>query len=88
MNKIISGIIIASSAILIVPMASACEPMHGGQFGTKIFAEMDTNKDGVISKKEFDAFNNKHFKEIDANHDGKITIEEFEASHSAMRGDH
>jgi Ca2+-binding EF-hand superfamily protein len=88
MNKIICGFIIASSSILIIPMASACEPMHAGQFGTKIFAEMDTNKDGVVSKKEFDAFNNKHFKEIDANHDGKITIEEFEEVHSAMHEDH
>jgi Ca2+-binding EF-hand superfamily protein len=88
MNKIISGFIVASGIILTVPIASACEPGHAGRFETKIFAEMDANKDGVISKKEFDAFHNNHFKELDANHDGKITIEEFEAAHSAMQPDH
>ena len=88
MNKIISGLIVAASAAFVSPVAFACDPMHGGQFGENIFAAMDANKDGVVSKKEFEDFQNEHFKEMDSNHDGKITIEEFDAAHHAMSQDH
>ncbi len=88
MKKLISSFIIASGTVFSVPMASACEPMYGDHSSTVIFEAMDANKDGLISKKEFDAYQKKHFKEMDANHDGKITIEEFEAEHSKMHKDH
>jgi Ca2+-binding EF-hand superfamily protein len=88
MNKIIRGLIIASSAVFSISMASACESMHEDHQSTIIFEAMDLNKDGLISKKEFDAYHNKHFKGMDANHDGKITIEEFEAGFSAIHKDH
>ena len=88
MNHYVSSLIVATFSALTITIAEACEPMHAGLFGTKLFAEMDSNKDGVITKKEFDAFQNKYFKEIDANHDGKITIEEFEAAHPPMHKDH
>jgi len=88
MNKIINGIVVTACTLFTASIAIACEPMHAGLFGEKIFAEMDSNKDGVISKKEFDAFNNKHFKEMDGNHDGKITLEEFQSTHSPMNKAH
>jgi Ca2+-binding EF-hand superfamily protein len=88
MNKIISSLIFASGTVFLMPMASACEPMSGDHSSTIIFEQMDSNKDGLISKKEFDAYQNKHFKEMDANHDGKVTIEEFEAAHTKMHADH
>jgi Ca2+-binding EF-hand superfamily protein len=88
MNKIIGGVLIASGAIFTLSTASACEPRHAGLFSEKIFADMDTNKDGVVSKKEFDAYHNKHFKALDTNHDGKITIEEFLAAHPPLSKDH
>jgi Ca2+-binding EF-hand superfamily protein len=88
MNRIISGLIIASGTVFIAPLASACEPMYGDHSSTVIFEAMDSNKDGLISKKEFDAYQKMHFKEMDANHDGKITIEEFEAAHYKMHADH
>lgn len=84
MNKIVSGIVIASCTLIAAPLALACEPMHDGKFGDKVFTEMDTNKDGAVSKKEFEAFHNKYFKELDANHDGKVTQEEMQALHSQM----
>ncbi len=56
---------------------------HGG-YADRMFDEMDTNHDGVVTKKEFDAFHDKRFKELDANHDGKITREEMEAAHQKM----
>ena len=61
MNKIISGLIVAASAAFVSPVAFACDPMHGGQFGENIFAAMDANKDGVVSKKEFEDFQIEHF---------------------------
>lgn len=84
MNKIIHSIIFASSAIIATSSAWACEPMHKGSMGEKFFEEMDSNHDGAVSKKEFDAFHNKHFKELDANNDGKITKEEMQATHAKM----
>jgi Ca2+-binding EF-hand superfamily protein len=88
MNRIIRGLIIASSTVFSISMASACESMHEDHQSTVIFEAMDLNKDGLITKKEFDAYHNKHFKKMDANHDGKITIEEFEEAHSALHKDH
>ncbi|KAF0205462.1 MAG: signal transduction protein with EFhand [Gallionellaceae bacterium] len=90
MNKIISSIVIASCTVLAAPSAWACPPMHQGQPCGKHIDEMDANKDGSISKKEFDAFHNKHFKELDANHDGKISQEEMLAAYPGKmheRGD-
>ena len=90
MNKFLGGIVIASCAVFAASAALACEPMSGGRFGAKMFAGMDDNKDGAISKQEFDDFHNKHFAELDANNDGKITLEEFDACHSEKqehRGD-
>lgn len=84
MNKIISGFIIASGVSLVTPMALACEPMHHGRYDEKFLMEMDSNKDGSVSKKEFDAFHNKHFKEMDSNKDGKLTPEEMQAAHGHM----
>jgi Ca2+-binding EF-hand superfamily protein len=87
MNKFI--VIVASCSILAAPLALACEPKCDTKSGGRYFEEMDSNKDGTISKKEFDAFHSKHFKELDANKDGKVTQEEMQAAHPQMheRGD-
>jgi Ca2+-binding EF-hand superfamily protein len=61
-------------------------PMHrmGGpgehRGGDWMFKSMDTDKDGTISKAEWDALFNK----IDTNHDGKLDKTEMEAYHKAM----
>jgi len=61
--------------------------VHGGVGGMKdrmgrhmenVWDEMDTNKDGAISKEESAAFGARKFAERDANHDGKVTKEEWD----------
>jgi Ca2+-binding EF-hand superfamily protein len=87
MKKTVYCIAAASCLILAVAPALAEEGMaHHGGFAEKMFREMDANNDGVVTKKEFDAFHNKMFKEMDANGDGKITHEEMEAMHKKMAG--
>ena len=88
MNKVISSIIIASCSVVATSSAWACNPMQQDQPCDKFFSSIDTKKDGVISKKEFEAFHSKHFKEIDTNHDGKLTHDEFHASHAPMHKHH
>ena len=65
------------------------QPMHGqpmhGQIEQKMFQEADSNRDGAISKKEFNAYQSKHFNKMDANRDGKITHAEMEAGHNKGR---
>lgn len=68
--------------------AEKCDsPMHNQQhtaMGGDIFNSADTNHDGVVSKKEFNAYyakhNAKHFNELDANHDGKLTANEMQGN--------
>ncbi len=88
MNKVISSFVVASCTILAASSAWACPPMHQGQPGGKHVEEMDANKDGAISKKEFDTFHNKHFKELDTNHDGKISPEEMQAAYPNKMHEH
>jgi Ca2+-binding EF-hand superfamily protein len=67
---------------------------------SKMFARLDTNRDGFITKAEVDALEaqrsqklekraegfkpDKIFDRVDANHDGKITVAEEQAAHAAM----
>ena len=60
------------------------QPMHG-QIEQRMFQEADSNSDGAISKKEFNAYQSKHFNKMDANRDGKITHAEMEAGHNKGR---
>lgn len=79
-----------ASAILSISIAQAAPDHHGsmhdqpmhGQIEHRMFREVDTNNDGAISRKEFNAYQAKHFKKMDANRDGKITQAEMEAGHN------
>ncbi len=89
MNKTIYRMFAASCVVLAasVPLAMADDGMmHRGDYADRMFDLMDTNHDGVVTKKEFDAFHDKWFKEMDANHDGKVTREEMEAARQKMAG--
>lgn len=60
-------------------------PMHDQKhvmMGGNIFGDADTNHDGAVTKKEFNAYyakhTAKHFSELDTNHDGKLTADEMQ----------
>jgi hypothetical protein len=53
-----------------------------GKHMENVWDEMDTNKDGAISKEESAAFGAKKFDERDINHDGKVTREEWDGFHA------
>lgn len=57
---------------------------HGGPMAMLMMA--DTNKDGTITRAEYDAAVKAHFDKADANHDGKITRDERRAAWQSMRG--
>lgn len=63
---------------------------HGGMKGMMMGGGMammaDANKDGTVTRAEFDAGVKAHFDMADANKDGKITPEERRASMKAMMG--
>ena len=63
----------------------ASEQHHGDMDGM-MFQKLDTNRDGVISKAEFNAFNARHFKKLDTNNDGKLTPEELQGGHKQEMG--
>ncbi len=94
MKKTITYLIAASCFALSANLAhaegEACdENMHGqhhGQMDGMMFKKLDTNGDGVISRKEFNAFNARHFKELDTNKDGKLTPEELQGGHKQGMG--
>lgn len=57
---------------------------HGGPMAMLMMA--DANKDGTITRAEYDTAVKAHFDKADANHDGKITREERRAAFKSMRG--
>lgn len=70
----------------------------------KLFARLDTNRDGYVTKAEVDALQAEHaakvqqrasrfdpakmFDRLDANHDGQITQAEIDAAHAARAAKH
>ncbi len=87
-----SRLIVAGCLLCAAPLALACEgKCEGkcyGERGGMFLKEMDTNGDGVITKKEFDAFHDARFKELDLNHDDKVTRDEIEALHQKKMEEH
>jgi Ca2+-binding EF-hand superfamily protein len=85
MKKAIAYVVAASCIALGSSLARAdgekCDSLmhtsgHHGEIDEMTFRELDTNGDGAISRKEFDAFNAKHFKALDTNKDGKLSPQE------------
>ncbi len=60
-------------------MVWAQGPGGGGRMQGQMFAAMDANGDGKVSRTEWDDFHAKRFGAIDANKDGAIDAAEFRA---------
>lgn len=72
-------ILLVIVALLAVSACSHSKYKSRGMDPAKMWADMDVNNDGEVSKSEFDAAHEKYFKKMDANSDGKITKEEKKA---------
>lgn len=59
--------------------------MRGGRGGGAGMMMADTNKDGAISKAEFDAMSAQRFARLDTNSDGKIDAAEMQAQREKAR---
>lgn len=82
--KAISTLIMAGCLAATAPLVQACGMKSGGPQGGWMLEQMDQNKDGAVSKKEFDTFHSDHFKDMDANKDGKVTQDEMDAMRKKM----
>lgn len=57
----------------------------GMMMGQMLLKMADTNKDGAVTRAEFDAALNNHLDKVDANKDGTITAAERRAAHAEMK---
>jgi hypothetical protein len=84
----VSGLVLSVNLAQAESEASVANPhsqLHG-DMDRMVFNKLDTNGDGFISRKEFDAYNAKHFKELDTNKDGKLSLEELQGGHKQAMG--
>ncbi len=84
----ISKIILLSATVAFTSIGfNAFASPHGSG---EVFAKIDKNADGLISRDEAAAFPRliKHFDQIDTNHDGNISKEELQAAHSLKQAKH
>lgn len=59
---------------------------HGGGMGMMMVRMADANKDGNVTRAEYDAAVTRHFDMVDTNKDGTITKAERQAAHGKMKG--
>lgn len=84
------GMLLLLAAASIMAMEPGEGRMRKGRKGLKgpmmghMFQMMDTDKDGKVSKQEWQAHHDKRFSELDADKDGFITQEEMKAHHEKM----
>ncbi len=74
-------------SLLLSPLALA-QPPQGAQprsMADAFMMQLDTNKDGKVSKAEFIAPHEKRFAQMDKNGDGSVSRAEIEAVEKAMR---
>ena len=93
MNKTLTIIATLGAASLIASIATA-EPKGKGQsterkaWAAERFKQLDTNKDGKLSKAELRAQRQSKLKAADKNGDGVLSQDEMKAAHEARRTEH
>jgi Ca2+-binding EF-hand superfamily protein len=85
---VVTGFVLSVNLAHAESDASVANPhsQSHGEMDRMVFNKLDTNGDGFISRKEFDAYNAKHFKELDTNKDGKLSLEELQGGHKPVMG--
>jgi Ca2+-binding EF-hand superfamily protein len=91
--KKVSGLAMLGLSMFVVSGVEAQEeghkcPMKEGKHHVKKFEKMDENKDGSVTKAEFDAMHQAHFIKMDQNKDGAVSLDEMKAFHEAMHAEH
>jgi hypothetical protein len=59
---------------------------HGGGMGMMMVRMADADKDGSVTRAEYDAAVTRHFDMVDTNKDGTITKAERQAAHAKIKG--
>ena len=86
MKKTINCFALASCFVLGTTAAHANPDSSQGSMQDKMFKDMDTNSDGMVTKDEFNNFGAKKFTELDSNGDGQVTSKEMKDSHKKVDG--
>ncbi len=93
----IGGLTLAASAFAMSDLSAGYmlsaqeaggEKMKEGSCGEGVCGvdKMDTDKDGNVSRAEFDAHGQAMWDKMDTNKDGSISSAEFDAAHAGMKG--
>lgn len=86
MKKTFIHLAITSCFVLGTTLAYANPGSNEENMADKMYKDMDTNSDGVVTKEEFNSFGAKKFTEMDVNGDGQITRKEMKGAKKKMDG--
>lgn len=76
------------SLLVLLPLTATAQPPHPPRHGghiMKMVEEIDTDKNGTLTKAEIDAGQSQRFAEMDSNKDGNLNISEFESQWASQQ---
>ncbi len=86
MKKTLIYLALTSCFVLGNTVVHANPVSNHGNMQNKMFKDMDTNSDGMVTKEEFNNYGEKKFTEMDVNGDGQITDKEMKTAHKKVEG--
>lgn len=81
----LSGAILAGYAVFAEQPADMPARKGPESMPVRMFGAMDSNKDGRISREEWQAHHEQRFTEMDADKDGSVSADELREHHARMR---